>query len=91
MERGGARIGRLYLHRSDSEIRVMDIALLPEHRRQGIGEALLRDVLQEARQSGRAVGIHVEKDNLARRLYDRLGFREEADRGIYWFMLWTPE
>ena len=33
-------IGRLYIHRRGDEIRVIDIALLPEHRGDGIGTKL---------------------------------------------------
>ena len=44
----------------------------------GFGEALLRDLMDEAAAAGKAVSIHVEKFNPAMRLYRRLGF---ADRG----------
>src|SRR5207245_6789274 len=48
IERDGVTIGRLYLARWKQEHRIVDIALLPEHRRKGLGEALLRDLLDEA-------------------------------------------
>ena len=41
--RGGEDIGRLYIERWPSQHRIIDIALLPEHRGKGLGEALLRD------------------------------------------------
>src|SRR3954447_9706912 len=74
IERGGAPIGRLYLWREAREHRIVDIALLPEHRRKGLGEALLRDLLDEAATARKAVTIHVEKFNPAMGLYRRLGF-----------------
>jgi len=83
-------IGRLYLHSREKEIRVMDIALLPEYRGRGIGTALLADVLAEGRRGGKTVSIHVEIYNPALRLYSRLGFRPVADRGVYWLMEWSP-
>src|SRR5262245_11356372 len=38
-------VGRLYVQRRPEELRVIDVALLPEHRRAGIGSALLNDLL----------------------------------------------
>ena len=82
--------GRLYLYRHPKELRIMDIALLPEHRSKGIGSFLLRSLQQEAKLSGQALTIHVEKENPALNLYHRLGFHEEEDRGVYFFMKWVP-
>jgi ribosomal protein S18 acetylase RimI-like enzyme len=62
--------------------------LLPEHRGKGFGEALLRDLLDEATACGKAVTIHVEKFNPAMRLYRRLGFTTEEDKGVYDLMRW---
>ena len=76
-------IGRLYLDRWETEFRIIDIALLPEHRGVGIGSRLLKDVLDEADRAGKAVSIHVEKFNPALRLYERLGFLPVADTGVY--------
>jgi ribosomal protein S18 acetylase RimI-like enzyme len=70
---------RLYLHRGDTEIRIVDIALLPEHRGKGVGTTLLRDVIAE----GKRVTIHVERMNPALRLYERLGFEVAEDKGVY--------
>lgn len=83
-------IGRLYLARWSHEIRIIDIALLPQFRNTGIGTALLKDLLAEAAQAGQAVTIHVEKFNQALRLYERLGFIKTLDKGVYFFMKWTP-
>jgi ribosomal protein S18 acetylase RimI-like enzyme len=75
----GEPAGRLYLHRGDTEIRIVDIALLPEHRGKGVGTRLLRDVIAE----GKRVTIHVERMNPALRLYERLGFSVLEDKGVY--------
>lgn len=83
-------VGRLYVYRSPSEIRIIDIAILPEYRNSGIGSRLLSNVLDEARRSNRVVTIHVEKNNPARALYERLGFTITADREAYWFMTCDP-
>jgi ribosomal protein S18 acetylase RimI-like enzyme len=85
---GGNEIGRLYLARWEREHRIVDIALLPEHRRKGLGEALLRDLLDEAARAGKAVSIHVEKFNPAMSLYRRLGFVAVGEAGAYDLMRW---
>jgi ribosomal protein S18 acetylase RimI-like enzyme len=87
--RGEENIGRLYLDRLPSQHRIIDIAFLPEYRGRGLGEALLRDLLDEAAAAGKPVSIHVEKLNPAMRLYRRLGFVTEEDKGIYDLMRWT--
>ncbi|MEZ5594484.1 MAG: GNAT family N-acetyltransferase [Gammaproteobacteria bacterium] len=81
-------IGRLYLDQWDDEYRLIDIALLPEHRNKGLGTQLLHDILAQAASQGKAVRIHVEHFNPALRLYQRLGFRQLEDKGVYLFMEW---
>jgi ribosomal protein S18 acetylase RimI-like enzyme len=88
LELEGRPAGRLYVQRWPEEIRLIDISLLPEHRNAGLGSSLLRELLAEARDSGRSLTIHVEKFNPALRLYERLGFVQKADRGVYWFLEW---
>jgi ribosomal protein S18 acetylase RimI-like enzyme len=87
--RGGEDIGRLYLERWPTQHRIIDIAFLPEHRGKGLGEALLRDLMDEAAACGKAVSIHVEKFNPAMRLYRRLGFQTVEDKGVYDLMRWS--
>jgi ribosomal protein S18 acetylase RimI-like enzyme len=83
--------GRLYVDRRPDEIRVLDIALLPEHRGGGIGSALLRDLFAEARARGVPVRLHVERSNPALRLYTRLGFEPIGERIPYLLMEWRPD
>jgi ribosomal protein S18 acetylase RimI-like enzyme len=91
IERGGTPVGRLYVDRWESEIRLVDVALLPAHRGGGLGGALLTRLLDEGRASGKPVSIHVEYNNPALRLYRRLGFRQVDSNGIYYLMRWEPE
>lgn len=86
----GAPAGRLYVHRREAEIRLMDITLLPEHRGSGIGSSVLRELMSEAEASGKPLTIHVEKYNPAMRLYLRLGFKSIEDRGPYDLLEWRP-
>ncbi len=82
----GAPAGRLYLHRGATDLRVMDLALLPEFRRRGVGGALLASVLREAEALDLSVSLHVEAHNPARQWYKRLGFLDEGGDGIYVLM-----
>jgi ribosomal protein S18 acetylase RimI-like enzyme len=91
IELDGQPAGRLYLDRRKDEIRIVDIALLPDFRGAGAGTSLLTDILNEATTSKKTVRIHVEKFNPAMRLYERLGFTPTADRGVYLLMEWTPD
>lgn len=86
----GEPAGRLLVARGDSELRIVDISLLPEFRGRGMGTELISRLQQEAGGAAKSVTIHVEKFNPAFRLYRRLGFREVLDEGVYLMMSWGP-
>lgn len=88
---GAAQAGRLIVQRGQNALLLMDIALLPQFQRAGIGTAIIRDLMAEARQKGLPVVLHVETFNQTRRLYERLGFRVCAEEGFYLEMEWRPE
>lgn len=86
----GAPAGRLYVHRRADEIRLVDITLLPDFRKGGLGTSILCDLMAEGREVGKPVTIHVEVYNPAMRLYERLGFVPVEERGPYRLMKWSP-
>jgi ribosomal protein S18 acetylase RimI-like enzyme len=90
IERHGEAIGRLYLRDEPDRLHIIDISLIPQSRGQGIGEAILSDIADRARVEAKVVSIHVEKNNPARSLYQRLGFAVTEDRGVYDFMELAP-
>jgi ribosomal protein S18 acetylase RimI-like enzyme len=90
IERFGVPAGRLYVHRREKEIRLVDISLLPEHRNAGIGSDILGELISEAAAAGKPLRIHVEKNNPALRLYERLGFVPIVDKGVYHLMEKSP-
>ena len=87
---GDRPIGRLYVHRSSREIRMMDVALVPDWQNRGLGSAIVRGLLEAGRREGRVVTLHVEPWNPAKRLYERLGFRFVELRGAYEFLEADP-
>ena len=82
-------IGRLYINRGEEELRIIDIALMPAHRRKGAGEAILRDLMDEAAACGSVLSAEVDKASRAMRLFRRLGFTIEADRGDCDLLRWA--
>ena len=65
IRRGGYAIGRIAIDRSEDEIRIVDIALVPEHRGRGIGSQLIHELLVEASLRKIPVTLHVERHNRA--------------------------
>jgi ribosomal protein S18 acetylase RimI-like enzyme len=90
IEWNGQPVGRLWIDEWHDQIRLVDIALMPEARGTGIGTMLLRETLERGRKAGKPVTIHVEAYNPALRLYERLGFVKVDTNGIYYLMKWTP-
>jgi ribosomal protein S18 acetylase RimI-like enzyme len=86
----GHPVGRLLVERQESEIRGVDIALLPEHRSTGVGTVLIKDLMAEAEKTGKPFRIQVVKTNRAARLYERLGIYKTGERGTHYSMEWSP-
>jgi ribosomal protein S18 acetylase RimI-like enzyme len=84
----GSAVGRLIIDRTAEEIHVVDIALLPEFRKRGIGSTLMAAIIKEASQAGKTVRLHVERFNPALRWYERLGFGVVNSGPIYLEMVW---
>jgi GNAT superfamily N-acetyltransferase len=90
IQRAGIPVGRLVLNRAEAEIRVVDIALLPAHRNQGLGTKLMRMVLEEALQSGKPVRLRALQNSRAVRFYTRLGFTPLGEPDVYQELEWRP-
>jgi ribosomal protein S18 acetylase RimI-like enzyme len=84
-------VGRIYLDRREDALHILDITVLPQHRNQGTGSLLLRRLLDEAGKSGKPVNIYVESFNPSLRLFERLGFRKDHEKGFHLLMKWQPE
>ena len=53
------------------------------------GGGIMQDLLDEAAAEGKAVRIHVERNNPAMHLYQRLGFQQIGDTDVYLLMEWN--
>jgi ribosomal protein S18 acetylase RimI-like enzyme len=72
----------------DEKIPEVSIAVQPLHRRKGIGEALLRSCLVQAREEGyQALSLSVAAHNRSRMMYQRTGFEKVAEDGESWTMV----
>jgi len=74
----GAPIGRWCVDRSGDSLHLVDLAVLPAYRGQGIGASLLRALCEEADQADRAVTLQVLEGSPAVRLYLRHGFEPQG-------------
>ncbi|HEY2499793.1 MAG TPA: GNAT family N-acetyltransferase [Candidatus Angelobacter sp.] len=83
-------VGRIYMDRGAEALHLLDITVLPQHRNQGTGSTLLRRLLDEARQTKKPVTIYVESFNPSLRLFSRLGFQKDHEKGLHLLMKWQP-
>lgn len=83
--------GRIWIGRDEEQIRLLDIAILPEFQNRGAGTLLLRWLIDESKNAGKALRHMVfVLNNDAHRFYERLGFRIIEDLGAYKHMEWHP-
>ena len=85
----GSPAGRIWIGRDGEQIRLMDIALLEGFQNRGAGTLLIRRLIEEAKESGKALRHMVfVLNNDAHRFYERLGFVIIEDLGAYKHMEW---
>jgi len=88
---GGEPVGRLYVDRRDSEIRILDITLLTARRSQGIGTPILRQLMDEAARAGKPLSIHLDSFSQSHSLFERLGFRPAESTGFHVLYVWKSD
>lgn len=82
--------GRLIVEPRAHEIRFIDVALLPEHRNQGIGTYLIRQLQEEARRERKPLRLQIIRFNRAVNLLERSGFVRTSETGTHFQMEWKP-
>jgi GNAT superfamily N-acetyltransferase len=83
-------IGRVILNRTEQDIRIIDLALLPDFRGQQIGTRFMQELLAEAAHTGKCVRLQALKGGRACHWYERLGFRNHGGTGLHEEMEWHP-
>lgn len=85
LERAGEPVGACIMCSQPDHLRLIDISIARDHQGAGLGRALLEDVKRQAPK----LCLKVESLNPARRLYERAGFKETSDDGMYASMEWN--
>jgi len=79
----GIDAGSISIHRKSSEMRLIDIAFLPEYRNKGLGAQAIQGLIREACERSIPLRLSVLRGNPAIRLYLRVGFREISADPMY--------
>lgn len=86
----GESAGRLLVDSRESEIRCIDLALLPEFRNRGLGTLILRRLQREAAEANKPLRLQVIRYSRAVSLFERLGFVRTSESGTHFQMEWKP-
>lgn len=89
--KNGKDVGRLYLARLPEELHIADITVVPAERNGGVGSFLLKELIEEARESEKTMTIYVEIYNPSRRLFERLGFSTVEEQGMHLLLHWPAK
>jgi ribosomal protein S18 acetylase RimI-like enzyme len=91
IELAGLPIGRIVVDRPDTLLHIVDQAIVPEQRNRGLGTAIMRTLMDEARLAGVPVRLEVASANdPSLRLYARLGFVPIETVPLYMRLEWRP-
>ena len=86
----GSDVGAMAVEWRSEEAFLSDIYICQERQRQGLGTAVLSSLVSQAQQRGLPVSLKVLKNNPARRLYERLGFRLENETETHYWLRAGP-
>ena len=89
LARAGQPIGRVVVDTSPTDLRLVDIAILPQARRIGAARAVLQVLQAAAQAQGLGMSLAVSKANQAARgLYLTQGFRVATQDELFEQMVW---
>lgn len=83
-------VGRLYHAELADEIRIIDLAFLPEQFDRNVFIGLLEKMLRKGERAGKPVQIYLEADDPAIEIFVALGFRQIDRHGIYFLWQYQP-
>lgn len=85
----GQPVGRVVVDTGPSDIRLVDISILPQARRSGMATAVLRALQAGAAAQGLGMSLAVSKTNpAARSLYLGLGFEVASEDEVFEQLTW---
>ena len=85
----GTKVGWLEVERRSQEFYLAGIYLLPEHQGDGLGSALIMEIMREASEQRVPVALQVLKVNpRAQALYEKLGFTVTGETETSYTMRW---
>jgi ribosomal protein S18 acetylase RimI-like enzyme len=91
IELAGHPIGRIVVDRPGSRLHIVDQAIVPALRNQGVGTAIMRALMEEARTARVPVRLKAASSNdPSLRLYLRLGFVPVETVPLYVELEWNP-
>lgn len=85
----GLPVGRLLINRRPDCWRILDIAILPEHRGCGLGTSVIEECQARCKEAGVKLELQVAAANPARTFYERLGFCILREDSLAFEMVWS--
>jgi ribosomal protein S18 acetylase RimI-like enzyme len=83
----GKDVGGLQYEEAPQSITLVELQVLPEYQGKGLGTAILKHLINEAKASRKDILLQVLKPNIrARRLYERNGFTSYAETETHYQM-----
>ena len=82
----GRPAGRVYVHQTDEEFRIVDLAFLPDFRGKGIGTVVMKEIIEEANRNKKPIRLRVDPKKPALQWYLDFGFKQIADEETAWHM-----
>lgn len=83
----GVDAGQIWVNRDDTQLRVIDISIAGAFQNQGIGAALMRDLIAQAREAALPLRCSIATNNPGSlRFHQRLGFRITTGDEMYYEM-----
>ncbi len=88
---GDQQIGHLMFEPRSHEIRLIDVALLPQYRGHGFGTRIIQRLQEKAKTEKMPVRLQVIRFSRAVNLFERLGFVRTSETGTHFQMEWLFE
>ena len=86
----GRKVGVLSVKQQPDTLVIANLQIFPDSQKQGLGTAIIRELLWQASQQGISVSLQVLKVNPALKLYERLGFTVIGETDTHYLMRSAP-